>query len=65
MIKYETRGQTIYLTANEFKMLKASQQGGRDYRQGWNRPPAEYSPQEQEAWRAGWNQEAGNYKHIW
>lgn len=65
MIKYEIWGQTIYLTPNEFKMLKASQQGERDYRNGWRRPPNEYSSNEKEAWRAGWNQAAGNNKHLW
>lgn len=64
MIKYETRGQVLYLTANEFKMLKASEQGARDYRQGWNRPPTEYSDNEKEAWRAGWNQAAGDDRYY-
>ena len=65
MIKYEIWGQTIYLTVNEYKMLKASEQGTRDYRNGWNRPPTEYDWQQKEAWRAGWNQAAGNNQPLW
>lgn len=59
MIKYETMGTTIHVTPREYKLLAAQEQGARDYRNGFNKPPLLFDRDSVTAWRAGWSAASG------
>lgn len=60
MIKFEVwPGTYIHVTASEYKLLAAQEQGRRDYRNGFNKPPMLFDRDSITAWRAGWSGAAG------